>query len=161
MDDLYLSTPEVIEALHAWKEAEWPCSALEWSSSQDGTRYLGMMVRQLSQEGYVMDLFRSHELEQAVGTKLSCPREWLQEDDDESDALENYSQEELKQAQGMVGEQLWLAMRARPDLLTWQPVKVMKIGRRLLAYLQGTSSMDLKIDAKHRSSSIAINKQPS
>ena len=78
VDDLfYLSIPEVIEALHAWVEAEWPCSALEWASSHDGTRYLGIVVKQLSdgsyeisQEGYVMDLLRSHDMEQAAGTKL-------------------------------------------------------------------------------------------
>ena len=125
VDDLfYLSTPEVIETLHKWVEAEWPCSALEWANSEDGTRYLGLTVKQdsdgsfvISQEGYILDLVRSYSMENAIGAKLPCPKEWLVEEELNPDNDENFSEEELKSAQRIVGEQLWLAMRTRSDIL--------------------------------------------
>ena len=59
---------------------------------------------------------------------------------------ENFSEEELKSAQPIVGEQLWLAMRTRPDILyvlnfmssrvSRQPWEVLRVGRRVLVYEQ-------------------------
>ena len=165
VDDLfYLSAPEVVEAMHAWIKKEWPCSVLEWAHAPEGTRYLGMMIKQdpdgsfeVSQEGYVLDLLRAHGMEQSAGTKLPCPKEWVLDDDQEDAPPENFSEEELKHAQRVVGEQLWLAMRTRPDILyvvnymasqvSKRPVKVAKVGRRVLAYLQSTSALTLRVPA--------------
>ncbi|CAE7462041.1 RE1, partial [Symbiodinium pilosum] len=88
VDDLfYLSESEIVVTVHAWVVEEWPCSALEWASAPGGTRYLGMEVFQRSsgafeihQRGYILDLLRSHGMQDAPGTLLPCPKEWVTED---------------------------------------------------------------------------------
>ena len=163
VDDLfYLSTLEVIEAIHSWIQADWPCSGLEWANTKEGTRYLGMTVRQgedgaveISQEGYILDLLRVHDMEQTHGAKLPCPKEWILDADGDDETLENYTEEELKHAQRVVGEQFWLAMRTRPDILfvvnymasqvSKQPSKVARVGRRVLTYLRSTSGLTLRV----------------
>ena len=88
---------------------------------------------------------------------------WLVEEELGQDLEDNFSEEELKAAQRIVGEQLWLAMRTRPDVLyvtnpmssrvSKQPLEVIRIGRRVLAYLQSTSSLGFKIHGQGSSSS--------
>ena len=155
-DLLYLAIDSLVIAIHTWIEAEWPCSALEWAREDAGTRYLGMEIYQrpdfsfeISQEGYIKELLRSHSMEDNVGTKLPCPKEWLHEEGCQDD--ENFSAAELKNAQKIVGEQLWLTMRSRPDLqfpvafmaskVSKQPNHVAQVGRRILAYLKSTQSL--------------------
>ena len=165
-DLLYLAEQSLVEAIHEWVEVEWPCSALEWASDKAGTRYLGMEIHQrddfsfeVSQEGYIKELLRGHDMMETLGTRLPCPKEWLQEGELQ-DECENYSNEELKFAQRVVGEQLWLTMRTRPDLqfpvafmaskVSKLPNRVAQIGRRILSYLKSTQSLKLVtgVDAK-------------
>ena len=152
VDDIfYLAESDLIKVLHAWVEEEWPCSPLQWTESEEGTRYLGIEIRQnekkqfeLCQSAYIKNLLRSHGLEEAIPTKLPCPKEWM-----------NFSASELRHGQRIVGEQLWLTMRTRPDLLfpvnymasrvSKQPNKVAKIGLRLMSYLKETMDMKLVI----------------
>ncbi|OLP91876.1 Copia protein [Symbiodinium microadriaticum] len=158
-DLLYLAPTTVVTAIHSWIGIEWPCSQLEWASDPKGTRYLGMEIQQrenyqfeISQEGYIKELLRNHNMEDAVGSRLPCPKEWLNEGEGDGDD-ENYSSEELKFAQRVVGEQLWLTMRSRPDLqfpvgfmaarVSRQPARVAQIARKLLAYLKTTREMKL------------------
>ena len=122
VDDLfYVSDRDIVMAVHAWIVEEWPCSALEWASDAGGTRYLGMEVFQRSsgayeihQRGYILDLLRSHDMIDTPGTKLPCPKEWIT--DDFSEEPEEFTESDLRFGQRMVGEQLWLTMRCRPDL---------------------------------------------
>ena len=122
VDDLfYVSEREIVVTVHAWVVEEWPSSALEWASAVGGTRYLGMEVFQrtsgafeIHQRGYILDLLRSHGTQDAPGTLLPCPKEWVA--DDISAESEDFNESELRFGQRMVGEQLWLTMRCRPDL---------------------------------------------
>ena len=94
-------------------------------------------------------------MDDAIATKLPCPKEWLAEDEDDGMEEENFSIAELRLGQRIVGEQLWLAMRTRPDLLypvnymaskvtvSKQPNKVAQIGRRLMSYLKETRDIKL------------------
>ena len=168
VDDLfYLSDKPIVEAIHSWVQEAWPCSELEWADGLCGTRYLGMEIRQqedfafeLSQEGYIRELLRSYGMEDALSTKLPCPKEWLLEGEDSEE--ENYTTDELKLGQKAVGEQLWLMMRCRPDLqfpvaymasrVSKRPNRVVQIARRLLAYLKATVSMKMVIGNKHPAS---------
>ena len=161
VDDLfYLAEEEVIKSLHRWVTEAWPCSELEWAASEEGTRYLGIEIKQredcsfsLSQIGYINDVLRSHGMDDAIATKLPCPKEWLAEDEDDGTEEENFSIAELRLGQRIVGEQLWLAMRTKPDLLyavnymaskvSKQPNKVAQIGRRLMSYLKETRDIKL------------------
>ena len=69
VDDLfYLAEEEVVKSLH-----RWACSELEWATSEEGTRYLGIEIKQrddfsfaLSQIGYINDVLRSHGMDNAI-----------------------------------------------------------------------------------------------
>ena len=75
--------------------------------------------------------------------------------DEEHPEEENFSEAELRFGQRVVGEQLWLTMRTRPDLqfvLAWMasnvskaPNKVALVGKRVLSYLQGTAAVTLRL----------------
>ncbi|CAE7249757.1 RE1, partial [Symbiodinium natans] len=167
-DLLYLSEEEIIRAIHVWLEEEWPTSGLQFANQGEGVRYLGMEIKQdencvfhLAQSAYIRDLLRSHSMDDAVESKLPCPKEWLA--DEELDEQENFSELELKMAQKIVGEQLWLCMRTRPDLLfpvnymasrvSKQPNKVKQIGGRIMSYLKATEKMELVIGRHEPSTS--------
>ena len=159
VDDLfYVAEVGVVRAVHAWVLEEWPCNALEWASHGSGTRYLGMEVFQrpsgayeVHQKGYILDLLRAHDMHEAPGTQLPCPKEWIS--DDLSPQPEDFSEAELRFGQRMVGEQLWLTMRCRPDLqfvvchmaqwVSKHPRRVARIAKRVLTYL--VSTLDLKL----------------
>ena len=157
-DLLYVAAGGVVKAVHEWVLEEWPRSQLEWASENGGTRYLGMEVFQrpsgayeVHQRGYILDLLRSHGMDGSPGTLLPCPKEWIS--DDVPSEPEDFSEEELRFGQRMVGEQLWLTMRCRPDLqfvvnhmsqwVAKHPRRVARIAKRVLSYL--ASTLDLKL----------------
>ena len=176
VDDLfYLSDDEVVGMLHGWVQSEWPCSALEWANAEGGARYLGLEVYQresgefeVKQEGYILDLVRAHDLMNAPQTLLPCPKEWITEELDAEP--ENFTESELRHGQRMVGEQLWLAMRSRPDIQyvvnymsSWvskQPVRVARIATRVLMYLHKTAKMILVLGQPASSNSSSSSSEP-
>ncbi|CAE7617868.1 GIP [Symbiodinium sp. CCMP2456] len=110
---LYLK--DTILRLHEVIGATWPCSPLEFAT--EGLRYLGMELFQeeavitLGQEAYISNLVRLHNLDSEVSAGLPCPREWIQDDDDDGDDVaENYSDDELRKAQKITGKQPMVAM---------------------------------------------------
>ena len=159
-DLLYMGQRELIVQIHEKISSIWPCSALEFAD--EGLRYLGMELVQeeayvtLSQESYVDNLVRLHGLDPQSSAGLPCPKEWLQ-DEDFDDSIENFSDDELRRAQRVTGECLWLAYRTRPDILfvtnymaamtSKKPVKVYHVGLKVIAYLNSTATLKLKIAA--------------
>ncbi|CAE7208082.1 RE1, partial [Symbiodinium necroappetens] len=156
-DLLYLAARDIITSLHEKIGSIWPCSELEFAT--EGLRYLGMELVQeesavtLSQEAYVDNLVRLHGLDPQSKSGLPCPKEWLQ-DEDFNDVAENFDEEELRRAQKVTGECLWLAYRTRPDILfvtnymaamtSKKPVKVYDVGLKVIAYLNSTSTLKLR-----------------
>ena len=110
----------------------------------------------LSQESYVDNLVRLHGLDPGSSAGLPCPKEWLQ-DEDFDDYIENFNDEELRRAQRVTGECLWLAYRTRPDVLfvtnymaamtSKKPVKVYNVGLKVISYLNATSKLKLRMIA--------------
>ena len=82
VDDLfYLAEEEVIKSLHRWVTEAWPCSELDWATSEEGTRYLGIEIKQrddfslaLSQIGNINDVLRSHGMDDAISTSCHVQR---------------------------------------------------------------------------------------
>eukprot|EP00439_Symbiodinium_sp_Y106_P044585 s732_g5.t1 len=161
-DLLYLAERELIEALHSWLCEEWPSSPLEWTTT--GTRYLGVEIKQdetgvffISQKGYLENLVRSYDLEPGAHVRLPCPREWLLDEDVPSGELEEYTEEELRRAQKIVGELLWVT-RSRPDTLfivgmmasalTKRPCHVYRIGLKVVAYLAASIDVQLQLGGR-------------
>ena len=169
VDDLfYVSEREIIVAVHEWVLEAWPCSPLEWASMVGGTRYLGMEVFQRSsgafeihQKGYILDLLRAHDMQDTPGTLLPCPKEWVA--DDIAGEPEDFDESELRFSQRLVGEQLWLTMRCRPDIqfvvghmAQWvakHPRRVARIAKRVLSYLASTADLKLVLGEDRSSSS--------
>ena len=159
-DLLYMGQRELIVQIHEKISSIWPCSTLEFAD--EGLRYLGMELVQeeayvtLSQESYVDNLVRLHGLDPQSSAGLPCPKEWLQ-DEDFDDSIENFNDDELRRAQRVTGECLWLAYRTRPDILfvtnymaamtSKKPVKVYHVGLKVIAYLNSTAALKLKIAA--------------
>ncbi|CAE7198854.1 RE1 [Symbiodinium sp. CCMP2592] len=156
VDDLFYMGPEgIVKMLHKWVHDQWPCSELQWASVSPGVRYLGMEIFQretgeyeVTQNGYIMDLIRGHDMLGSPQTLLPCPKEWITDNVDTE--AEEFSEADLRLAQRLVGEQLWLAMRCRPDvhftvsyMASWvarHSRRVTKIAYRVLAYLHKTAS---------------------
>ncbi|CAE7577689.1 RE1 [Symbiodinium sp. CCMP2456] len=162
-DLLYLAEEQVIITVHAWLCEEWPSSPLEWTT--DGTKYLGVEIVQreghflIPQRGYLESLVRSYDLEPGEHVHLPCPREWLVDDGDDEQATdqEEYTPEELKRAQKVTGELLWVT-RARPDILfvvtmmasalTKRPCHVYRVGMKVMAYLAASVEVQLQLGGR-------------
>ena len=91
----------------------------------------------------------------AKPTFLPAPKEWLDEAAASERAPEEHSEAQLKHAQRVVGELMWLTMRTRPDLLfvtsfmasfaTKLPLLVARIGARVHSYLAATKDVTLHV----------------
>ena len=174
-DLLYLALMEVVQAVHAVISGIWPCSTLEFAAQAGGLRYLGMELEvldgafTLSQRGYVENLVKSHGLAEDSRAALPCPKEWLSDSDFPAE-VENFSEEELRQAQRLVGEYLWLSCRTRPDIVyitnymasivAKRPCFVAKIGTKVLSYLNASAELKLRMDGRSSSSSTQQPHQP-
>ncbi|CAE7488319.1 RE1, partial [Symbiodinium necroappetens] len=162
VDDLmYLAEKTVIEEFHKAIRALWPTSALEWIDDTKAVRYLGVEIKQdpssrafsISQQAYIAELLRAHNMQNAAHTQLPMPREWLENLELGKDDEPSFTEADLRQGQRVVGEALWLATKTRPDILytvnamashvARRPLQIARIGERLLAYLAGTADMAL------------------
>ncbi|CAE7200213.1 RE1 [Symbiodinium microadriaticum] len=173
-DILYLSNREVITAIHEFVTSEWPTSPLEWLEEHKAVRYLGVEILRepridshgnqyhvytIGQSAYVQDLLRSHDMQEVHPTQLPVPREWVEEAEASEEVEEGFTEETLRRAQRVVGEGLWLSTRTRPDILyvinhlaslvAKRPDYVLRVGKRLLAYLAGTKDLRLQLGAPH------------
>ena len=158
VDDLLYIGEEVIGAVHSWLTEEWKASSLSWASTSSTIRFLGLEIGRtesggvrIHQRGYIEELLRHHGLYGAKGHATPCPQEWLL---GETDVLEKeHSPEQLRRAQALTGELLWLSGKSRPDLLHTVATMsalclkdaelVEKIGLRALGYLKDTLDVEL------------------
>ena len=165
-DLLYLALVEVIHAVHEVVSGMWPCSTLEFANQKGGIRYLGMELEvvegvfALGQRGYVENLVKAHGLSEDSKAFLPCPKEWLSEAELAVEE-ENFSEEELRQGQRLVGECLWLSCRTRPDItfitnymasiVARRPCLVARICKKVLSYLNASAELKLKMDGRSSS----------
>ena len=122
------------------------------------TRYLGVEILEkekgfflISQRGYLENLMRSYDLEPRSYVRLPCPREWLVDEDGPAED-EQYTESELKKAQKLTGELLWV-IRSRPDILfvtsmmasalSKRPCHVYRVGLKVMAYLASILEVQL------------------
>ena len=160
-DILYLALPAVMNAVHDAVSRMWPCSALELATKPGGVRYLGMDLEEgegvftLGQRGYIDNLAKSYGMSPETAGSLPCPKDWLFDDEINAEE-ENFSEDELRRGQKIVGECLWLAYRTRPDLVYItnfmssvvgrRPCFTMRIGVRVLAYLNGSAGLKIMMN---------------
>ena len=156
-DVLYVGNEPEIVAVHQWLTSEWKASDLTWATKDSVLRFLGLEITlveggvKIGQQAYVDELIRHHKLQDAKGYGTPCPQEWLLGECDE--AVVDYTPEQLRKAQILTGELLWLSGRSRPDIMhsvatmsslcVKNPELVERIGNRVLGYLKATAGVCL------------------
>ena len=156
-DVLYVGLPGEIQAMQRWLTSEWKASDLTWANDHSVLRFLGLEIMlvdggvKIGQQAYVDELIRHHKLQDAKGYGTPCPQEWLLGECEES--VVDYTPEQLRRAQTLTGELLWLSGRSRPDLMhsvstmsslcVKNPELVERIGLRVLGYLKATAGVSL------------------
>ncbi|CAE7758600.1 RE1 [Symbiodinium sp. CCMP2456] len=136
---------------------------IDWVDAEHGVRYLGVEIKQdpgsktfsISQQAYITELLRAHNMQDTAHTQLPVPREWLESVELDKDEELPFTDGDLKLGQRYVGEAVWLATKTRPDILysvnamasnvAKKPLQVIRMGERLLSYLAGTADLELKL----------------
>ena len=154
VDDFMLCGPRhLVEELGSVIQEVWETSDLTFLGPDSMIRFLGMEIQRatetnevikLSQQGYISELLRLHEIREAQQDRIPITKGLAVIPDGAVDV----DLEMTKQAQQITGEVLWIAQRTRPDLsyttcimaslCTKCPAQTLAIGRKVLGYLQRT-----------------------
>ena len=103
-----------IQKVVDWIQGRWECSQPEFLSTEKPMKLCGYDLKlvksglKISQEGYTRDLVARYGITSAEAFPL--PKI------EESDGPEEFSIAELRRAQSIVGELLWLSTKSRPDV---------------------------------------------
>ncbi|CAE7732097.1 RE1, partial [Symbiodinium necroappetens] len=160
VDDLLIcSTPSIIEAVSKAVRSLWETSTLSWAS-EGGIRFLGIeivKVREsfaLNQEPYIHELTRLHAIPPTQRDLIPVAKGQSSFEVEPEEAV--FTSSELKLAQQLAGEVLWVAQRTRPDisytsslissLSARAPRRAAAIARKCIGFLQGTSKQYLWIN---------------
>ncbi|CAK9056938.1 unnamed protein product [Durusdinium trenchii] len=165
VDDMLVAAPgplakSVIDGIRA----HWRCSEPEWATAEKAIKFCGFEISCsddaviLNQASYTRDLLSRHEGIKPRQTPLPLGVQ------DEVEADVQISQ--VRRAQALVGELLWLSGRTRPDLcygvsimgrlVTKAPTKVLEWGAHMLGYLQHTVDYELRYTKQVVESCIAV-----
>ena len=163
VDDFLLVTEEhIAQDFVGWIRGRWECTDLSAATEGRPLKFLGVDVYEvrnehgpvgfrLGQEGYVDELLRSHGIEASARATTPVPREWVRE----MPPAEQFSEADLRAAQRITGELLWVAQRTRLDLgfcvglmsswTTKAPQHVTRMGQRVLQFLAATKAQRLSL----------------
>ena len=154
VDDLLMTgSPVVIDALRGLIQSEWRTSEIEFAGVDKPLRFCGMEVEMtetgevfVHQATYTRELLSRHGVEEEASF-LKVPAEAVEECP---------SKEQIKLAQKISGELLWLSGRSRPDIAvavsrmssacTRAPCWVLELGRNVPKYLCSTMDHGLIYD---------------
>ena len=162
VDDFLLGgTREVVEALAQAIQGIWKTTPFTLATPETPLRFLGVEILVeglgfvLSQQAYAEELLRINAVKPTALGRIPCPRDlaWF-------DVLltdEPPTDEDVRTAQRLTGEILWLSQRTRPDLAytacllaslsTKAPQRAIRIAEKALAYLQRTKALTLTANA--------------
>ncbi|CAE7730560.1 GIP [Symbiodinium sp. CCMP2456] len=162
VDDILLCGRVVLlRSIAAKLSSTWKTTELEILSASHGTRFLGCEILTteardryyLHQQPYIKEILRAHDVPDTATSPIQAPRHLVtfEAEPDEPKGDE----QEIKLAQRLCGELLWLAQRTRPDvsftvnamgaLISRAAPRCIAIGVRLLSYLQHTQEYALTI----------------
>ena len=152
VDDILVAAPrEIAESALGKIRTTWECSPVEWTEEGSWMRFCGMEFQwhgqdlRVGQASYAKELISRHGRQQP----RACPGPKV-----EAEVLETeIAPEDVKVAQQLVGEILWLTVRTRPDLAyvtSWMgrhvakaPKLVKQVAMHALGYLQETADYAL------------------
>ncbi|CAE7391023.1 unnamed protein product [Symbiodinium necroappetens] len=172
VDDVMMLAPEnVIKDIYKWLtvgaegDEGWKCSPMEWIGKVP-VRYLGMDIRRkdttctsfhVSQGSHVAELLMGYQQEASRPSQVPATKDTMpaQDDLDEEEGFEQESPDpsQVKQAQRMAGELLWLVTRTRPDIgyatahvcgtALKNPTAAIRLGKMVMRYLAATPTWGL------------------
>lgn len=151
-DMLILAGGQLVKSTAEAIGRRWKCSEPEYLQEHAPVRFCGFELTKvehgirMDQCGYTLEMLKKYEVEQPEG----CPLPRISE---EETADESFSAQDLRRAQSIVGELLWLSTRTRPDLafgvgllgrqVHKKPQTVVRLGLHMLRYVKGTSDWGL------------------
>ena len=154
VDDFLIATEaEELEAVCKAIKSKWVCSEEEMVGKDKAMRFCGFEIQQrekggfwIGQTGYLADLLRKRNI--SGWERHPCPI--VREGPDEMDI----DLKDIREAQMIVGEAMWLSGRSRPDisyttgllsrLLHRRPKYACEVGQHLLRYLNATKDARLE-----------------
>ena len=152
VDDLLMTgSPVVFDDLRGLIQSEWKTSEIEFAGVDKPLRFCGMEVERteagevfVHQATYTRELLSRHGVEEEASF-LKVPAETVEECP---------TKEQIKLAQKISGELLWLSGRSRPDIAvavsrmscTREACWVLELGRNVLKYLCSTMDHGLIYD---------------
>ncbi|OLQ00663.1 Retrovirus-related Pol polyprotein from transposon TNT 1-94 [Symbiodinium microadriaticum] len=172
VDDVMMLAPEnIIKEIYEWLtvgvegDEGWKCSPMEWIGKAP-VRYLGMDIRRkdsaltsfhVSQGSYVGELLKGYPAEAARPSQVPATKDAMPslDDFDEEEGPEQGSPDpvQVKQAQRIAGELLWLVTRTRPDIgyatahvcaaALKNPAAATRLGKMVVRYLAATPTWGL------------------
>ena len=163
VDDLLLcGRTEIIKELAAAIKAIWKTSPLQLVT-EGGVRFLGIEISRtsqgfaLSQRSYIEELLRLHDLPQRRRDLVPLSKELASFVAGEGE--DQYDDADVRAAQQIAGELLWVSQRTRPDiafvcslvgsLSTRAPRRAVEVGLKTLAYLQRTIGKQLIYESRN------------
>ncbi|CAE7267533.1 unnamed protein product [Symbiodinium sp. CCMP2592] len=164
VDDIMLAGPhDLVLAMSSSIGRLWKTSELDLLTPGRDLRFLGCEISvsddgrvfYIHQRPYIEEVLRHHAIPDTTLSYVQAPREMVTFEAFEDEA--QGTEEQVKAAQRLCGELLWLAQRSRPDisyvvsamgsLLSRAAARCTAIGMRLLAYLQQTKHLSLAMRA--------------
>ena len=148
-DIMVLAGDSVRESFFGRLTQEWKCSDIETVNQTTWVRFCGFELRRhpdgiglmVGQKSYTTELLKRHE--GIVPRNYPIPRVDPQEVVEPSPSIED-----IRRAQAVTGELLWISVRSRPDIsyavsimsrgVSKYPKKVQELGEHVLGYLSNT-----------------------
>ena len=131
-------------------KSEWNCATPEEVSQDKWTRFSGFELQhgedgtsiKISQTSYIKEMLSRHGT--TSGKSVPMPK-W----DTEEGPEENITKRDIKEAQALTGELLWVSLRSRPDIafavsqmgqqVTKRPRWAVQVGKHVLGFLFSTT----------------------
>ena len=117
-DFMVVGAKDIVKGALSRIEMEWKCSPAEWVNSERWTKFSGFELRWSSaeedsglyvgQQAYIQELLSRH----SWVTPATVPFPGVPNEEPEAEV----TLEDVRKAQGVVGELLWVSVRSRPDL---------------------------------------------
>ena len=148
-DIMALAKDDVRQSFFDRLQKEWKCSDVETVDQNNWVRFCGFELKRygdgvslmVGQKSYTAELLKRHD----GVTPKTCP---MLKSEHEEPLEENLTTEDIRAAQAITGELLWLAGRSRPDLsyvvgamgrqVSKRPKWVQKVGDHVLGFLSTT-----------------------
>ena len=158
-DALILGGAEVVKEVVEKMREVWEISKPEWLGDEAPVRFLGMDLWKgnygvfVSQEAYIRDVLKRRGGEQGACSGIPITRDQAQRLEEPQGTTP--TPEEVREAQKITGEVMWVLTRSRPDLMfvmskmcqntLRNPTGVIQVGNQVLMYLRKTKDQGLMV----------------